>query len=124
MPGILFMEKERNADQLLYHAYGPFGHSFEPQKQVGRFRADPITNALFLKASANAGVKAELRQLLRDANERAAGSILQYRYLNRKDTPCVSHGSRGFSGPNPFCLDERRRVPLMIGKFSIWEDSG
>jgi peptide/nickel transport system substrate-binding protein len=92
-----FMEKERNADQLLYHAYGPFGHSFEPQKQVGRFRADPITNALFLKASAMPG-EAELRQLLRDANERAARQHFAISILEPQGYALCQPWFKGFSG--------------------------
>ena len=93
-----FMEKEYKADQLIYHAYGPFGHSFEPQRQVGRFRfLDPVTDALFLKANATPN-EAELRQLLRDANERAARQHFAISTLEPQGYAICQPWFKGFSG--------------------------
>jgi peptide/nickel transport system substrate-binding protein len=67
---ITFVEKEHKHDQLIYRPYGPFGHTYEPQRQIGKFRSDPVTNILFQQAGTATG-EDELRQLLKAANERA-----------------------------------------------------
>ncbi len=66
--------RENKHDQMSYQPYGPFGHTHEPQKQVGRFHMDPVSADLNTKAQVAARVNDvdALKKLLRDANERAA----------------------------------------------------
>ena len=73
-----FME-DRKYDQLLYRQYGPFGHTYPPLVAVGRFHtktnllgvSDPVIDAFYPKAVA-AISEDELKQVLKDMNERVA----------------------------------------------------
>jgi ABC-type transport system substrate-binding protein len=68
----------RKQDQLAYAAVNPFGHGYEPIRQLSRLHtgyssnylmvSDPIFDAFQPKASA-AKSDAELKQVLKDANE-------------------------------------------------------
>jgi ABC-type transport system substrate-binding protein len=68
----------RKQDQLAYAAVNPFGHGYEPIRQLSRLHtgyssnylmvSDPIFDAFQPKASA-AKTDAELKQVLKDANE-------------------------------------------------------
>jgi ABC-type transport system substrate-binding protein len=61
-------------DQLTYQPYGPFGHTHEPERQIGRFRMDPFSAELANKALAASRIhdSTTIKKLLKDANERAA----------------------------------------------------
>ena len=66
-------------DQLLYRQYGPFGHTYPPLVAVGRFHtntnilgvSDLVIDAFYPKALA-ATSEDELKQILKDMNERVA----------------------------------------------------
>jgi peptide/nickel transport system substrate-binding protein len=93
-----FTEKGQKADQLIYHAYGPFGHSFDAQRQIGRFRSmDAVTDALAVKANAEPD-EAEMKQLLRDANERAARQHFAISTLEPQGYALCQPWFKGFSG--------------------------
>jgi len=71
----------RKHDQLAQRPVSPFGHSFEPIRQLSRLHtgyssnylmvSDPVFDAFQAKAIA-ATNEAEVKQILRDANERIA----------------------------------------------------
>ena len=93
-----FTEKGQKADQLIYHAYGPFGHSFDAQRQIGRFRSmDTVTDALAVKANTEPD-EAEMKQLLRDANERAARQHFAISTLEPQGYALCQPWFKGFSG--------------------------
>jgi ABC-type transport system substrate-binding protein len=93
-----FTEKGQKADQLIYHAYGPFGHSFDAQRQIGRFRSmDAVTDALAVKANTEPD-EAEMKQLLRDANERAARQHFAISTLEPQGYALCQPWFKGFSG--------------------------
>ena len=76
-----FVITNRKHDQLAYAAVNPFGHSYEPIRQLNRLHtgyssnhlmiSDPIFDAFLPKATA-ATSEDQLKQILRDANERIA----------------------------------------------------
>ena len=77
----LFVINGRKHDQLAYAAVAPFGHSYEPIRQLNRLHtgyssnhlmiSDPVFDSFLPKAIA-ATTDSELKQILRDANERIA----------------------------------------------------
>jgi ABC-type transport system substrate-binding protein len=66
--------RDKKHDQMTYQPYGPFGHTHEPERQIGRFRNDPFSAELADKALAASHIddKETIGKLLKDANERAA----------------------------------------------------
>jgi peptide/nickel transport system substrate-binding protein len=74
-----FVITNRKHDQLAYAAVNPFGHSYEPIRQLNRLHtgyssnhlmiSDPVFDAYLPKATA-ATSETEIKQILRDANER------------------------------------------------------
>jgi peptide/nickel transport system substrate-binding protein len=76
-----FVVTHRKHDQLAYTAVSPFGHAYEPIRQLSRLHtgyssnhlmvSDPVFDAFQPKASA-AKTDAELKQVMKDANERIA----------------------------------------------------
>jgi ABC-type transport system substrate-binding protein len=78
---IAFVLTGRKHDQLAQRPVYPFGHSFEPIRQLSRLHtgyssnylmvSDPVFDAFQPKAIA-ATTEAEVKQILRDANERIA----------------------------------------------------
>jgi ABC-type transport system substrate-binding protein len=76
-----FVITHRKQDQLAYAAVSPFGHAYEPIRQLSRLHtgyssnylmvSDPVFDAFQPNASA-AKTDTELKQILRDANERIA----------------------------------------------------
>jgi ABC-type transport system substrate-binding protein len=77
----IFVINGRRHDQLAYAAVSPFGHGFEPIRQLSRLHTgsssnylmvnDPIFDAFQPKAMAVSS-EDQLKQILRDANERIA----------------------------------------------------
>ena len=77
----LFVINGRKHDQLAYAAVSPFGHGYEPIRQLNRLHtgyssnylmiSDPVFDAFQQKAFA-ATTESELKRVLRDANERIA----------------------------------------------------
>lgn len=76
-----FVLKGRRHDQLAQRPVSPFGHTFEPIRQLSRLHtgyssnylmvSDPVFDGLQSKAIAATSEK-EIKQILRDANERIA----------------------------------------------------
>jgi len=76
-----FVEIEHKHDQLVYRQYGPLGHTKAPLRIITQFHtgyyanyqmvSDPVFDAYYPKATAAANEN-ELKQVLRDANERVA----------------------------------------------------
>ena len=66
--------RDKKHDQMTYQPYGPFGHTHEPERQIGRFKNDPFSAELADKALAASHIddKETIGKLLKDANERAA----------------------------------------------------
>jgi peptide/nickel transport system substrate-binding protein len=69
----------RKFDQLVFRQYGPFGHCYAPFQAITRFHtnsnimmvSDPIIDALYPKAMVTTSEE-ELKQILKDMNERVA----------------------------------------------------
>jgi len=76
-----FVEIEHKHDQLVYRQYGPLGHSKAPLRIITQFHtgyyanyqmvSDPVFDSYYPKAT-SATNEDELKQVLRDANERVA----------------------------------------------------
>ena len=74
-----FVITNRKHDQLAYAAVNPYGHSYEPTRQLNRLHtgyssnhlmiSDPVFDAYLPKATAAAS-ETEIKQILKDANER------------------------------------------------------
>ena len=94
---ITFVEKEHKNDQLVYRPYGPFGHTYEPARQIGKFRSDPVSNALYQKANASP-TEDELRQLLKDANERSLRQHFAISLLEPQGYALCQPWLKGYSG--------------------------
>jgi peptide/nickel transport system substrate-binding protein len=94
---INFVEVNHKNDQMVYRPYGPFGHTYEPARQVGKFRWDPVTYELYVKANANPSDD-ELKQLLRDANERAARQHFAISLLEPQGYALYQPWLKGYSG--------------------------
>ena len=94
---ITYVEKEHKNDQLVYRPYGPFGHTYEPQRQIGKFRSDPVSYALYQKANASPG-EDELRQLLKAANERALRQHFAIALLEPQGYALCQPWLKGYSG--------------------------
>jgi ABC-type transport system substrate-binding protein len=77
----VFVTIDRKHDQLFYRPYGPLGHTYGPLLALTRFQtgspheflgvSDPVCDAFYPKATA-ATSEDELKQILRDFNERVA----------------------------------------------------
>ena len=75
---IQFVELDRKHDQLAQNAVSPYGHSYEPIRQLSRFHTgyssnymmvnDHVFDAFQTKATAASGEE-QLKQIMRDANE-------------------------------------------------------
>jgi peptide/nickel transport system substrate-binding protein len=76
-----YVENKHNHDQLIYRPYGPLGQTYAPLRAITRFHtgyptnymmvSDPVFDAFFDKATV-ATKENELKQILRDVNERVA----------------------------------------------------
>jgi ABC-type transport system substrate-binding protein len=77
----VFVINDHKHDQLTYAAVSPYGHAYEPTRQLQRLHtgassnylmvSDPVFDAFQPKAIAAAS-EDQLKQVLRDANERIA----------------------------------------------------
>jgi ABC-type transport system substrate-binding protein len=79
---LAFVEIE-GKNELVYRQYGPLGHTYQPLKAIARFNtnhsgnrawlkvSDPVIDAFYPKALA-ATSEDELKQIMRDMNERVA----------------------------------------------------
>ena len=78
---VTYVEMEHKHEALIYRPYGPLGHGYAPLRAITRFRtgysanhpmvSDPVFDAFYPKALAAAN-EDELKQVLKDANERVA----------------------------------------------------
>jgi len=76
-----FVDLEQKHDQLVYRPYGPLGHCYAPFQAITRLHSiarnnwvmvkDPVIDAFYPKAKA-AQTEEELKQIIRDMNERVA----------------------------------------------------
>ena len=94
-------------DQLAQRPVSPFGHSFEPIRQLQRLKTgipsnylmvnDPVFDSFQPKAIA-AQSDAELRQILRDANERVARQHFSISLLQPPQYSLYQPWLKGYSG--------------------------
>ena len=78
---IQYVEIEHKHDQLVYRPYGPLGQTYAPLRAITRFQtgytanfcmvSDPVFDAFYPKATAAVNDD-QLKQVLKDANERVA----------------------------------------------------
>ncbi len=76
-----FVAIEHKHDQLIYRPYGPLGQTYAPLRAITRFQtgysanftmvSDPVFDSFYSQALA-ANTESQLKQVLRDANERVA----------------------------------------------------
>ena len=116
---IKYVEIEKKHDQLVYRPYGPFGHTYAPLRAITRFQtgysanhmmvADPVFDAFYPKAIA-AKNETELRQVLRDANERVTRQHYAVSLLLPLQYSFCQPWLKGFHAQVPFHLDGLRRA--------------
>ena len=78
---VTFVAIDRKHDQLIYRPYGSLGHTYAPLRAITRFQtgysanfgmvSDPVFDSFYPKAL-DANTEDQLKQVLRDANERVA----------------------------------------------------
>ena len=92
-------------DQLVYRPYGPFGHTYAPLMAVGRFHtnmnflmvSDPVIDAFYPKAIATTS-EDELKQILRDMNERVARQHFAISLLQPMEYSLCQPWIKGYHG--------------------------
>ena len=105
----------RKHDQLVYRPYGPFGHDYAPfqtmtrfhsdsQSQTGLMVNDPVIDAFYPKAIA-ATSEDEIKQIMRDMEERVARQHFAISLLQPMEYYPMSAMAEGFSRSNSFDLD-------------------
>jgi ABC-type transport system substrate-binding protein len=97
--------QDRKHDQLVYRPYGPLGHTYSPLMAIGRFYtntntlgvSDPVIDAFYLKAIAT-NSEDELKQILRDMNERVARQHFAISLLQPMEYSLCQPWLKGYHG--------------------------
>ena len=102
-----FVEIESKHDQLVYRPYGPFGHTYAPIQTITRFHtnrlpnfqkvSDPVIDAFYPKAIAAAS-EDDLKQIVRDMNERVARQHFAISLLQPMEYSLCQPWLKGYNG--------------------------
>ena len=102
-----FAAIDRKYDQLLYRPYGPLGHTYAPLQAVERLHtnnlsnwlmvSDPVIDAFYPKAVASRS-EDELKQIVRDMNERVARQHFAISLLQPMEFSLCQPWLKGYHG--------------------------